>query len=328
MKTKLLSLMFTAGLLVSGYSTAATYQNCNVSGCTTGGVAIAWTSYAQTKYPIILAHGMAGFNSIFGLEYFYGVSFDLATNGANVFNTQVASFDSSYVRGEQLLSQVKTIEAITGAAKVNIIAHSQGAQDSRYVAGLYPNLVASVSTVGGVNAGSPVADYVQSLVDNKVAGSVMNVAGSVANAIFQLVGIASGHEYDQNSLAGVKSLTTAQTAAFNAQFPAGVPTTSCGQGAQQASNGVTYFSWSGTGTVTNLANAADSLLALTATKISGPSDGLVPQCSSHLGTVIRDNYNQNHMDEVNQVLGLVDPFSVSPVTLYRDHANRLKNLGL
>lgn len=327
MKTKLLSLMFTAGLLLSGHSTAATYQNCNVSGCTTGGSAFVWTSYAKTKYPIILAHGMAGFNSILGLEYFYGVSSDLTANGANVFNTQVASFDSSYVRGEQLLSQVRTIEAITGAAKVNIIAHSQGAQDSRYVAGLIPNQVASVTTVGGVNAGSPVADYVQSLVDNNVAGSIMNVAGSVVNAFFTLVGIASGHEYDQNSLAGLKALTTAQTAAFNAQFPAGVPTTSCGQGAQQA-NGVTYFSWSGTGTVTNVTNVSDPLLALTSTMISGGSDGLVPQCSSHLGTVIRDNYNQNHVDEVNQVLGLVDPFSVNPVTLYRDQANRLKNLGL
>lgn len=328
MKTKLLSLMFTAGLLLSGHSTAATYQNCNVSGCTTGGFAIAWTSYAKTKYPIILAHGMAGFSSILGLEYFYGVSSDLATNGANVFNTQVASFDSSYVRGEQLLSQVRTIEAITGAAKVNIIAHSQGAQDSRYVAGLIPNQVASVSTVGGVNAGSPVADFVQSLVDNNATTLSMEIAGSVVNAFFTLVGVASGHEYDQDSLAGLKALTTAQTAAFNAQFPAGMPTTSCGQGAQKASNGVTYFSWSGTGTVTNVSNVADGLLALTATLVSGPSDGLVPQCSSHLGTVIRDNYNQNHVDEVNQVLGLVDPFSVSPVTLYRDQANRLKNLGL
>jgi triacylglycerol lipase len=29
------------------------------------------------------------------------------------------------------------------------------------------------------------------------------------------------------------------------------------------------------------------------------NDGLVGKCSSHLGTVIRDNYFHNHLDEVN-----------------------------
>ncbi len=328
MKMKLSSLMFAAGLLVSGFATAATYQKCSVSGCTTAGSAFVWTSYAQTKYPIVLAHGMAGFSSIAGLEYFYGIGSDLTSNGANVFETQVASFDSSYVRGEQLRSQVQQILAITGAAKVNIIAHSQGAQDSRYVAGVMPSQIASVTTVGGVNAGSPVADFVQSLLGSNASSLSMEIVGTAVNAFFTLVGVASGHEYDQNSVAALASLSTSGTAAFNAQFPAGMPTTSCGQGVQKASNGVTYFSWSGTGILTNPANVADPLLALTSTLISGASDGLVPQCSSHLGTVIRDNYNQNHLDEINQVLGLVDPFSVSPVTLYRDHANRLKNLGL
>jgi triacylglycerol lipase len=44
-------------------------------------------------------------------------------------------------------------------------------------------------------------------------------------------------------------------------------------------------------------------------------------------TVLRNNYLQNHGDEVNQVLGLVNIFATSPVTIYRDQANRLKNLG-
>ena len=58
------------------------------------------------------------------------------------------------------------------------------------------------------------------------------------------------------------------------------------------------------------------------------NDGLVGRCSSHLGTVVRDNYFQNHLDEVNQILGLVSIFETSPPTLFRDHANRLKNAGL
>lgn len=41
--------------------------------------------------------------------------------------------------------------------------------------------------------------------------------------------------------------------------------------------------------------------------------------------VIRDDYRMNHLDEVNQVLGLHDIWSTDPVTLYRQQANRLKN---
>ena len=58
-----------------------------------------------------------------------------------------------------------------------------------------------------------------------------------------------------------------------------------------------------------------------------PNDGLVGQCSSKLGDVIRDDYFQNHLDEINQVAGLVGIGQDVP-ELYRQQANRLKNAGL
>jgi len=58
------------------------------------------------------------------------------------------------------------------------------------------------------------------------------------------------------------------------------------------------------------------------------NDGLVGQCSSHWGKVLRDDYNWNHMDEVNHVFGLRSLFSSDPVSVYRTQANRLKSLGL
>jgi triacylglycerol lipase len=36
----------------------------------------------------------------------------------------------------------------------------------------------------------------------------------------------------------------------------------------------------------------------------------------------------NHLDEVNQVIGLVSIFESNPTTVFRAHANRLKNAGL
>ena len=73
----------------------------------------------------------------------------------------------------------------------------------------------------------------------------------------------------------------------------------------------------------------DPALALTSLAFGGvKNDGLVASCSTHLGRVIRDDYAMNHMDEVNQTVGIVNIFETNPVTLYRQHANRLRNLGL
>lgn len=321
------TILLTGGLLLSSAAMAASYQKCSTAGCQTAGSTWVLSSYADTKYPLILAHGMGGFSSIAGIEYFYGMGSDLTQNGATVFETQVASFDSSYVRGEQLLQQTKQILAITGAPKVNLIGHSQGTLDIRYVAGMLPNQVASVTTVGGLNNGAPIADAILDVKNSPVGTLLAPVVAAGINAFFTLVGIGSGHWYDQDSMAGLDQLSTAGMAKFNAQFPAGLPTTACGQGPSVV-NGQRFYSWGGTGKVTTLIDPSDTILA--ATGLVGPSegDGLVPRCTSHIGQVIRDNYNQNHFDQVNQVLGMVDVFEASPVSLFRQQANRLKLAGL
>ncbi|MEN8321218.1 lipase family alpha/beta hydrolase [Acinetobacter junii] len=306
----------------------ATWQNCDVDGCKQGGSTTVNSDYAKTKYPIVFGHGMAGFSAVGPLQYWHGITEDLVANGAQVFVTQQASFQSSEVRGEQLLKQVKNILAVTGAQKVNLMGHSHGAQSVRYVAGIIPGQVASVSTVGGVNKGSPVADSIAALSESAVVGDILTpVLSGAINAIFSLVGIGSGHYYDQDAVAGMYSLSTNGAADFNARFPGGVPVTACGEGDELASNGVRYYSWSGTGVLTNLLDPIDYALTATSLLIPGESDGLVPKCSSHLGKVIRDNYYFNHMDEVNQVLGLVG-FLQDPVVPFRQQANRLKNVGL
>lgn len=316
-----------ASLLASLFGVkSASWQNCNVSGCKAGGSTYVTSDYAKTKYPIVLGHGMAGFSAVGPLQYWNGITEDLVANGARVFVTQQASFQSSEVRGEQLLTQVKQILAITGAQKVNLIGHSHGSQSVRYVAGLLPAKVASVTTVGGPAKGSPVADVVEQVANAPVVGGVVPVLAAGVNAFFSLVGVGSGHYYEQDALAGMHALTTKGAAAFNQKFPAGVPSTACGSGTELV-NGVRYYSWGGTSTLTNLLDPVDYFLTATSLLIPGASDGLVPQCSSRIGTVIRDNYAFNHFDEVNQVLGLVG-FLQNPVTPYRQQANRLKNAGL
>ncbi|MEZ4288836.1 MAG: hypothetical protein R3A47_12010 [Polyangiales bacterium] len=72
----------------------------------------------------------------------------------------------------------------------------------------------------------------------------------------------------------------------------------------------------------------DPLMALTSVVFSERNDGLVGRCSSHFGEVLRDTYFQNHLDEVGLMFGLISPFTANPKSIFRAHANRLKNEGL
>lgn len=287
-----------------------------------------WASgYTETKYPIVLVHGLFGFDNIGPVDYWYGIPSALRSNGAKVYVTQVAAANSTEVRGEQLLTQIKQILAVTGASKVNLIGHSHGGPTIRYVASVRPDLVASATSVGGVNRGSKVADVLLGIAP---AGSLSNdVLVSIANGLANLISLISGEPgMSQDALAAANSLSTTGSLKFNARFPEGVPTTACGEGAYKV-NGVAYYSWSGAQPYTNILDVADPALALTSLAFSGEkNDGLVASCSTHLGKVIRDDYGMNHLDEVNQTIGLVNIFETNPVTLYRQHANRLKNQGL
>jgi len=224
------------------------------------------SDYAKTKYPLVFVHGMFGFNRLgsaeFGLDYWYQVLPDLAKNGATAYATQVSPLESTEVRGEQLLQQVEEVVALTGKNKVNLIGHSHGGPTARYIAGVRPDLVSSVTSVAGTNFGSPVADLVQNV-------PLLNTA--LAAAVDALVSPIISYALDPDTL-----LTSMCYVAFGGQ----------------------------------------------------KNDGLVSQCSSRLGKTIRDDYYHNHFDEVNQVLGLRSVFSADPVSLYRQHANRLKLQGL
>ncbi|HEB91297.1 MAG TPA: triacylglycerol lipase [Deltaproteobacteria bacterium] len=299
------------GLAWAGSAQAFCWWNCNS---------------AKTKYPIVLAHGAAGFDELFGVvEYRYGIPSALRSKGATVFVTQVSQFNSTEVRGEQLLAQVETIVAITGSSKVNLIGHSHGGLDVRYVASVRPDLVASVTTVGTPHQGADLADFLsENFEDGSFSQAVLDF---FAESLGTVIGLLSGSSNPQDGLAALESLSSAGVAAFNAAHPEALPASACGEGPASV-NGVRYFSWSGTGVLTNVFDLSDPALGLTSLFYSESNDGLVGRCSSHLGDVIRDDYFQNHLDEVNQLFGLVSIFTSNPKTLYKNHASRLKRLGL
>jgi triacylglycerol lipase len=115
-------------------------------------------TYTQTKYPIVLVHGLLGFDALGPVQYFYGIPSELRRSGAVVYTASVSQSNSTELRGEQLLKELQTLKARYGHTKFNLVGHSHGGNTSRYVAGVSPDLVASVTTVGTPHQGSKVAD--------------------------------------------------------------------------------------------------------------------------------------------------------------------------
>jgi len=287
-------------------------------------------TYAKTKYPIVLVHGLFGFDDILFVDYFYKVPHKLTRNGAQVYIAEVAPANSTEVRGEQLLQYIDEVLALSGAEKVNIIGHSHGGPTARYAASVSPDKVASVSSVGGVNWGSAVADMLRNgLAEDSIQEGTV---GLVVDAFANVIELASGSDpRDQptDAVEALNSLSTNGTLAFNRRYPEGMPSAYCrNDGKMLAENGVHYFSWSGGRTYTNALDVVDPFLAITGLAFNEPNDGLVSTCSSHLGKVLKDNYKMNHLDEVNQSFGITHWFETNPVDVFVRQANRLKSLGL
>ena len=293
------------------------------------GAVEAQANYTQTKYPIVLVHGVTGFNTIGGLiNYFHTIPWNLERDGAKVYVASVAAFNDSEQRGAELARQIVPWAGANGG-KVNLIGHSQGSPTSRVAASLRPDLVASVTSINGVNKGSKVADVVRGVIPAN--GAIEGGANAVANAIGSIINLLSGSNNSQNGLAALKTLTTAGTAALNSRHPWGVNNSSyCAKSSETHNvrgHTIRYFSWTGNASYTNVFDAVDPFLAITGLAFgSEKNDGLVGVCSSYLGQVLGDSYNMNHVDAINHQFGIRG--WTEPVSLYRQHANRLKNKGV
>lgn len=281
-------------------------------------------SYTKTKYPIVLVHGVAGFDQVGGLiDYFHTVPYNLRRSGAKVYTPSLSAFSSSEVRGQQLANYLSALNE----KKFNLIGHSQGSPTSRVTASLIPQKIASVTSVNGVNGGSVVADIVLGLIPSDLSKRVVS---GVVNGLGGLINILSGSDNPQDSLASAITLSTQGTMNLNQALDNKGLSSNCSSISEDVNiNGynVKMYSWSGNRAVTNVFDATDGFLAITSLAFGQEkSDGLVSECSSKLGRVISTKYSMNHVDAQNHLFGVRG--WTNPVSLYRTHANRLKNSGL
>ncbi|MGJ7514553.1 lipase family alpha/beta hydrolase [Pseudomonas baetica] len=289
---------------------------------------------ADTHYPILLVHGLFGFDRIGTFELFHDIKQALRSAGARVFVPHLSATHSNETRGNQLLAQIERVLEGTSASKVNLIGHSQGALAARYAAAIAPQSVASVTSVSGPNHGSELADFLRKAL---TPGSLPEqIAETVATLFADFLALISGNRgMPSNAIAALSALTTEGVAAFNDKYPQGLPKTWGGKGCERV-NGVRYYSWSGTlpenllkGGYNPIDPVHGFLRAFSRYFITeaGQNDGMVGRYSSHLGTVIRSDYPLDHLGTIRQA-GVTIGKNVDPIDLYVQHAERLKRAGL
>ncbi len=119
------------------------------------------TAVAAPVYPVVLVHGFSGWHELGALgAYFHGVRDALADDGVTVFDPALPPFGAVEQRAPVLARAVDAVRRRTGAAKVHLVAHSQGGIDARYLVDVlgYGDRVASIVTISTPHRGTELAD--------------------------------------------------------------------------------------------------------------------------------------------------------------------------
>jgi hypothetical protein len=115
------------------------------------------------KYPVILVHGIA-FNDREDVTKSWGnIPSTLQKCGVRIFLGNTDGWGSYRTNAAILKETIENVFTETGSEKVNIIAHSKGGIDARYLIWRYDlsEKVASLTTIATPHKGSEVADAIQ-----------------------------------------------------------------------------------------------------------------------------------------------------------------------
>lgn len=240
------------------------------------------TAECATKYPILLVHG-AGFRDMnLFINYWGRIPKYLEDRGAKIFYGGTDGWCSVEQGGAVLKATVESILKQTGSAKVNIIAHSKGGVEARYMISSLgmADKVASLTTISAPHHGSRTIDQILGMFPD----FLVRVVGFFADVIRWFWGDKKPDFYS-----GVKSLATDYMKDFNQKNP--------------DKAGVYYQSFAGAMSVP----MSDVILSLTNGVIrqyDGENDGMVSVESArwtNFRGVLRgaESRGVSHMDEVD-----------------------------
>jgi len=232
------------------------------------------SKYSTPKSPIVLAHGLMGFDELRlvgkllpGVHYWRGITEALTANGNEVILTSVPPSASIEERAAKLSDE---IEKKAGGKSVNIIAHSMGGLDARYMISQLkpPNVhVNTLTTVASPHRGSAFADYIFDRIGEERLPKIYSVLKAMSietGAFSQLT-----RRYMEEE--------------FNPKTP--------------DREGVAYFSYGAMATPP-LWSAFRQSHRITE-QVEGPNDGLVSVTSSQWGTYKGTLEGVSHLDLIN-----------------------------
>ncbi len=266
----------------------------------------------DTKYPVVLAHGMGASAEILGIvDYWWGIEDALDDEGCNTYITSVNGMDSTASKAAAFKTQFLQILAISGAPKANIIGHSHGTLYTRYA---ISNLglggkVASHTSLAGPHRGSAVAD----LVMYNTGGFVQDALGASLNFVYAFI---FGDDNPNTIENGYDLCTDYMTGVFNPNTP--------------NISGIYYQSWAAK------AKTSCPSVILQATWLvllfeEGANDGLVSVNSAKWGNFrgVEDaawySPGCDHLNIVGQLFGITPGFDAPD--FFVDIVSDLKNRG-
>lgn len=267
--------------------------------------------YQTPKHAIVLAHGLLGFDELHvagrllpGVHYWRGITEALRGNDVEVIAAAVPASASIEERAEKL---GKDIEQKAGGKAVNIVAHSMGGLDARYMISKLkpPNVkVLSLTTIASPHRGSAFADYVF----NKIGTARLPTVYRMLNAMKLETG-------------AFRQLTRKyMLETFNPTVP--------------DLEGVRYYSYGAAATPAPWSAFRHSHRIVN--QEEGPNDGLVSVHSSQWGSYKGTLMDVSHLDLINwtnrlrwlvwQLVGNKRNFNA--IALYLDIADMLAKEGL
>lgn len=120
--------------------------------------------FMASKYPIILVHGIAA-KQLRILNAFGKIGLELEKEGYKVYVADTDGFGSIETNAAQLKRYIERVMTECGTEKVNIIAHSKGGLDSKYMITEFgmDDSVASLTTLCTPHKGSIIASKIWEL---------------------------------------------------------------------------------------------------------------------------------------------------------------------
>ena len=253
------------------------------------------------RYPVVFMHGFGMLASIRRGGHLHDQAINLRLRGIQAYAPNVPPYTPVPVRAALWKQRLEYIMSETGATKLNLIAHSMGGLDARFLIselGMH-EVVNALFTIASPHHGTSLCDIVTEQLER---------AQEWAAHIFNWMGRVAMQEVDADVMKAVVELTPKYiTEVFNPSVP--------------DHPSVSYYSYSaraGKGTD----NAINPLLRIQNSMLyarEGLNDGLVSvesaQWGNHLGTIEADHMQQVGLNPIAKSKFDADVFYLSIIDL-------------